>query len=165
MFFKAYNHDFHFILQIAVRAYDNRHIWEHTFPLIRPVTFYTHIIIWHSHNAITCSIHFKGLFLSCFLFSFTQLYACFILSHPEALCLLSSLRMKKYEHHKLCREFRKIAITTLFPAVFMASYTERTTEKMLNLGQYLQLCTIQYVAVGKLKDSLCMSSNNEAIPV
>ena len=129
------------------------------------MTFYSHIIIRHSHNTVTCSIRFKGLSLSCFLFFFTQLCACFVLSHPEALCLLSSLRMKKYEHHKLCREFRKIAITALFPAVFMASYTDRTTEKMLNPGQFFQTCTIQYVAVGKLKDSLCMSSNIEAIPV
>lgn len=75
------------------------------------------------------------------------------------------MRIKKHEHHKLCGEFRKIAITALFPAVFMASYTDRTTEKVPKLGQFFQLCTIQYVTVGKLKDSLCMSSNNEAIPV
>lgn len=165
MLFKTCTHDFNFIWHIAVRAYDSRYIWQHTFPLIRPVTFYTHITVRHSHNTLTCSIRFKGLSLPFFLFFFTQLCACFILSHPEALCLLSSLRMKKYERHELCREFRKIAITTLFPAVFMASYTGRTTEKILNLGQFFQLCTIQYVAVGKLEDSLCMSSNNEAIPV
>jgi len=129
------------------------------------VTSYTHIITKHSHNTIILGICFKVLSFSCFPFFFTRLCAFFILSYPEALCFLSGLRMKRYEHHKLCREFRKITITTLFPAVFMAPCTDRTTEKMLNVGQFFQLCTLQCVAVGKMKDSLCMSSNNEAIPV
>ncbi|RMC07214.1 hypothetical protein DUI87_16670 [Hirundo rustica rustica] len=67
----------------------------------------------------------------------------FVLSHPETLSFLSSSRMKKYEDKKLCREFRKITITTFLSAVFMASYTDRMAEKVQNLGQFFQLCAIQ----------------------
>lgn len=162
--FKTYTHNFCFNLHLWEPMILDIHKSTHSYWL-DPWLFYRHIITTHSYNTETCSIYFKGYLYFVSSFFFIQLCSCFILSQPEALCFLSSWRMKKYEYQKLCREFRKITVTIFLSAVFMASYTDRTAEKVQNLGQFFQLCTIQHVAMGELKDSLRMPSNNRAIPV